>query len=61
MRVINICWGSETPGIGWWQSGNVWSAMANHDHYANTKTFETQVVDNIQKAWSLYTNFDQFQ
>ncbi|KAF8327335.1 endo-1,6-alpha-mannosidase [Amanita rubescens] len=52
---------AQFNGIGWWQSGNVWSAIANHDYHAKTRTYQTQVIDNIKKGWSLYTNFDPYE
>jgi len=46
-------------GIGYWQSGNVFSAMANHDYFAKTTTNKKIVLNNLNKAFSLYTNYDQ--
>ncbi|KAJ3844972.1 endo-1,6-alpha-mannosidase [Lentinula raphanica] len=51
---------AQFNGIGYWQSGNVFSAMANFDHLAGTNTYETQVVNGLNTAFSLYSNFDQF-
>lgn len=50
-----------TTGIGYWQAGNVFSAMANQDHLAGTTTNQATVVDNLNKAFSLYSNYDQYQ
>ncbi|KAG6918174.1 hypothetical protein DXG01_016159 [Tephrocybe rancida] len=50
----------EFNGIGYWQSGNVWSAMANHDKSAGTKTFSASVVANLRKVFTLRANYDQF-
>ncbi|KAF9068564.1 endo-1,6-alpha-mannosidase [Rhodocollybia butyracea] len=47
-------------GIGYWQAGNVFSAMANFDHLAGSTTYETQVVNGITTAFNLYADFDQF-
>jgi len=52
---------AQFKGIGWWQSGNVWSAIANHDYHAKTRTYQTQVINNIKKGWSLYPNFDPYE
>ncbi|KAF5367312.1 hypothetical protein D9757_010100 [Collybiopsis confluens] len=51
---------AQFNGIGYWQSGNVFSAMANFDHLAGTSTYENQVVNGLQTAFNLFPNFDQF-
>ncbi|KAJ3745446.1 endo-1,6-alpha-mannosidase [Lentinula detonsa] len=51
---------AQFNGIGYWQSGNVFSAMANFDHLAGTTVYETQVVDGLSTAFDLYSNFDQY-
>ncbi|KAJ4482521.1 endo-1,6-alpha-mannosidase [Lentinula aciculospora] len=51
---------AQLNGIGYWQSGNVFSAMANFDHLVGTTTYETQVVNGLSTAFNLYSNFDQF-
>ncbi|KAJ3812220.1 endo-1,6-alpha-mannosidase [Lentinula aff. lateritia] len=51
---------AQFDGIGYWQSGNVFSAMANFDHLAGTTTYETQVINGLNTAFSLYSNFDQY-
>ncbi|PFH53228.1 hypothetical protein AMATHDRAFT_137824 [Amanita thiersii Skay4041] len=51
---------AEFNGIGYWQSGNVFSAMANHDHVSGTSTFRTQVVNNLNTAFSLHAHYDKF-
>ncbi|KXN83969.1 Mannan endo-1,6-alpha-mannosidase DCW1 [Leucoagaricus sp. SymC.cos] len=50
----------EFNGIGYWQSGNVWTAMANQDRFAGTTTNQAHVVNNLNKVFSLRTNYDQF-
>ncbi|KAI0094828.1 glycoside hydrolase [Irpex rosettiformis] len=47
-------------GIGYWQSGNVFSAMANHDHFAGTTTYKTTVLNGLNTAFSKYAHYDQF-
>ncbi|KAE9399367.1 endo-1,6-alpha-mannosidase [Gymnopus androsaceus JB14] len=47
-------------GIGYWQAGNVFSAMANFDHLAGTTKYETQVINGLTMAFGLYKNFDQY-
>ncbi|KAE9396273.1 endo-1,6-alpha-mannosidase [Gymnopus androsaceus JB14] len=47
-------------GIGYWQAGNVFSAMANFDHLAGTTEYEDVVIDGLTTAFSLFTDFDQF-
>ncbi|KIY44059.1 endo-1,6-alpha-mannosidase [Fistulina hepatica ATCC 64428] len=47
-------------GIGYWQSGNVFSAMAIQDQIVGTSTNQDLVVDGLNTAWSLYTDYDQY-
>lgn len=47
-------------GIGYWQAGNVFSAMANFDHLAGQTKYETMVIDGLTTAFNLFTDFDQF-
>ncbi|KAF8074664.1 endo-1,6-alpha-mannosidase [Lyophyllum atratum] len=47
-------------GIGYWQSGNVWSAMANQDRLAGTTTNKAQVVNNLKNVFNLRKNYDQY-
>lgn len=52
---------SEYSGIGYWQSGNVFSAMANQDYFAKTTTNKQKVLDGINKAYSLHSPYaDQY-
>ncbi|KAG6902493.1 hypothetical protein C0995_016070 [Termitomyces sp. Mi166 len=51
----------EFNGLGYWQSGNVWSATANHDEFANTTTFKTSVVANLRNVFSLWPDYDKFE
>ncbi|KAF9461512.1 endo-1,6-alpha-mannosidase [Collybia nuda] len=46
--------------IGYWQSGNVWSAMANQDRFAGTTVNKVQVVNNLKNVFKLRANYDQF-
>lgn len=48
-------------GIGYWQSGNVWSVLANQDHLAGTTTNQALVVGNLNLVFSLWAHYDQFQ
>jgi hypothetical protein len=48
-------------GVGYWQSGNVWTAMANQDRYAGTTVNKAQVVNNLNLVFSLRQNYDEFQ
>ncbi|KAF8159936.1 endo-1,6-alpha-mannosidase [Crassisporium funariophilum] len=50
----------EFNGIGYWQSGNVWSAMANQDFFAKTTTNKDAVLNNLNKVFSLRANYDEF-
>ncbi|TFK39568.1 endo-1,6-alpha-mannosidase [Crucibulum laeve] len=50
----------EFNGIGYWQSGNVWSAMANQDHFTGQTTNQAQVVKNLNTVFNLRANYDQF-
>ncbi|KIK70000.1 hypothetical protein GYMLUDRAFT_151902 [Collybiopsis luxurians FD-317 M1] len=51
---------AQFNGIGYWQSGNAFSAMANFDHLTSTKTYQTQVTNGLNTAFKLYKNFDQY-
>ncbi|GLB43346.1 putative glycoside hydrolase family 76 protein [Lyophyllum shimeji] len=42
----------EFNGIGYWQSGNVWSAMANQDKFAGTTTNQAQVYNDDALWWA---------
>jgi hypothetical protein len=45
---------------GFWPTAStVLSAMANYDHFTGSTTYKTQVTNAINKAFSLYTNFDE--
>ncbi|KAJ7114051.1 hypothetical protein C8R44DRAFT_881601 [Mycena epipterygia] len=50
----------ELNGIGYWQSGNVWSVLANQDHLAGTTTNKVLVVDNLDLVFSRWAHYDQF-
>jgi hypothetical protein len=47
-------------GIGYWQSGNVWSVLANQDHLAGTTTNKALVVNNLNLVFSRWAHYDQF-
>jgi hypothetical protein len=51
----------EFNGLGYWQSGNVWSVLANQDHLAGTTVNQALVVDNLNLVFSLWPHYDQFQ
>ncbi|KAJ7147675.1 endo-1,6-alpha-mannosidase [Mycena crocata] len=50
----------EFNGIGYWQSGNVWSVLANQDHLAGTTTNKALVVNNLNLVFRLRAHYDQF-
>ncbi|KAF5360085.1 hypothetical protein D9758_007579 [Tetrapyrgos nigripes] len=52
---------AEFNGIGYWQSGNVFSAMANFDHLAHSNVYQGTVTNNLNTAFSLHANYDKFQ
>uniref|UniRef100_A0A0W0G1L0 Glycoside hydrolase family 76 protein n=1 Tax=Moniliophthora roreri TaxID=221103 RepID=A0A0W0G1L0_MONRR len=52
---------AEFNGIGYWQSGNVFSAMANLDHITGTNTNQARVVNNLNTAFNLHANYDKFE
>jgi len=47
-------------GIGYWQAGNVFSVMANQDHFAATNTNKAKVVRNLNTAFKLYSDDDRW-
>ncbi|KAJ7173401.1 endo-1,6-alpha-mannosidase [Mycena filopes] len=51
----------EFNGIGYWQSGNVWSVLANQDHLAGTTTNKALVVKNLNLVFSRWAHYDQNQ
>ncbi|KAJ6464144.1 endo-1,6-alpha-mannosidase [Mycena vitilis] len=51
----------EFNGIGYWQSGNVWSVLANQDHFAGTTTNKARVVKNLNLVFSRAAHYDRFQ
>ncbi|KAJ7173421.1 endo-1,6-alpha-mannosidase [Mycena filopes] len=51
----------EFNGIGYWQSGNVWSVLANQDHLAGTTTNKALVVKNLNLVFSRWAHYDKFQ
>ncbi|RDB23898.1 hypothetical protein Hypma_008896 [Hypsizygus marmoreus] len=48
------------PGIGYWQSGNAFSAMANQDYFAGTSSNKAQVVMNLKNVFKLRPTYDQY-
>ncbi|KAJ7777129.1 endo-1,6-alpha-mannosidase [Mycena metata] len=50
----------EFNGLGYWQSGNVWSVLANQDHLAGTTTNKALVVNNLNLVFSRWAHYDQF-
>ncbi|KAJ6465208.1 endo-1,6-alpha-mannosidase [Mycena vitilis] len=51
----------EFNGIGYWQSGNVWSVLANQDHLAGATTNKALVVNNLNLVFSRWAHYDQNQ
>ncbi|KAN0088744.1 Glycoside hydrolase [Tylopilus felleus] len=43
--------------LGYWQGGNVLSAMANQDHITNQRVNQAVVTTYLNKAFSLYANY----
>ncbi|KAH9939620.1 glycoside hydrolase family 76 protein [Epithele typhae] len=56
---LNVASG-DFAGIGYWQAGNVWSAMANEDFRAGTTKYKAQVVDQLNNVFGLWAHYDQF-
>ncbi|XP_006462232.1 hypothetical protein AGABI2DRAFT_206494 [Agaricus bisporus var. bisporus H97] len=50
----------EFNGIGYWQSGNVWTVMANQDRYAGTTVNRARVVNNLNLVFNIRQNYDRF-
>ncbi|KAF9564882.1 endo-1,6-alpha-mannosidase [Agrocybe pediades] len=50
----------EFNGIGYWQSGNAYSAMALLDQVTHSTTNKAVVVGNLKKVFGLRKNFDKF-
>ncbi|KAJ7330438.1 endo-1,6-alpha-mannosidase [Mycena albidolilacea] len=50
----------EFNGIEYWQSGNVWSVLANQDHLAGTTTNKALVVNNLNLVFNRWAHYDQF-
>jgi hypothetical protein len=44
-------------GIGYWQSGNVWSAMANQDSFAGTTVNKDLVLNNLNTVFETNPNY----
>lgn len=47
-------------GIGFWQSGNVWTVLANQDHLVGNTVNQQNVVTYLNKAFQLNSNYDPF-
>ncbi|KIJ65237.1 hypothetical protein HYDPIDRAFT_111167 [Hydnomerulius pinastri MD-312] len=45
--------------LGYWQGGNVFSAMANEDHVTRLRLNQGVVTTNLNKAFALYADYDQ--
>ncbi|KAJ7780086.1 endo-1,6-alpha-mannosidase [Mycena maculata] len=50
----------EFNGLGYWQSGNVFSVLANQDHLAGTTTNQALVQNNLNLVFGLWPHYDQF-
>ncbi|KAJ4494576.1 endo-1,6-alpha-mannosidase [Lentinula edodes] len=48
----------QFDGIGFWQSANVFSSMANFDHLASSTVYKDQVINGLTAAYKTYPNFD---
>ncbi|KAH8831985.1 glycoside hydrolase family 76 protein [Flagelloscypha sp. PMI_526] len=42
----------EFDGIGFWQSGSTYTALADHDRYAGTTTYKTVVLNNLNAVFN---------
>ncbi|KAF9499350.1 endo-1,6-alpha-mannosidase [Pleurotus eryngii] len=51
---------AEFNGIGFWQSGNVWSVLANQDRIAGSTVNQARVIANLNTAFRLNANYDKF-
>ncbi|KAL1702215.1 glycoside hydrolase family 76 protein [Schizophyllum commune] len=51
---------AEFNGIGYWQSGNVWASMANHDYRSGGSAYASQVIPGLNTAFNLHANYDQW-
>ncbi|CAK5283638.1 unnamed protein product [Mycena citricolor] len=51
---------SDWTGIGYWQSGNVWSVMANQDYLAKSTVNKALVLNNLNLVFNRFSNYDQF-
>ncbi|KAF7974138.1 hypothetical protein HWV62_13367 [Athelia sp. TMB] len=51
---------AQFNGIGYWQAANVWSNLANEDHWAGTSIYQSDVTTNLNTAFSLYADYDQY-
>ncbi|KII85643.1 hypothetical protein PLICRDRAFT_178686 [Plicaturopsis crispa FD-325 SS-3] len=47
-------------GIGYWQSGNVWSVAANQDHVAGTTVNKDATTNALNAVFAAYANYDQY-
>lgn len=52
---------AEFNGIGFWQSGNVFSVLANHDRLAGVTTYRDRTLNGLNTAFRLNANYDRFQ
>ncbi|KAF7309360.1 Glycoside hydrolase family 76 protein [Mycena indigotica] len=50
----------EFNSIGYWQSGNVYSAAANQDKSAGTTTNRAFVINNLNLVYSKYAHYDKY-
>ncbi|KAJ3570085.1 hypothetical protein NP233_g4638 [Leucocoprinus birnbaumii] len=48
----------QFSGIGYWQSGNVWTAMANQDRFAGTNINRAQVVEALNTVFEQQPNYN---
>ena len=47
-------------GIGFWQSGNVWSAIANHDLFAGSDANKALVLANLDNVYQAHPASENF-
>jgi hypothetical protein len=59
-KAVNLDIRFRCSGIGYWQSGNVWSVLANQDHLAGTTVNKPAVISNLNTAFRLHSHYDAY-
>ncbi|KAF8993436.1 hypothetical protein BDQ17DRAFT_1368327 [Cyathus striatus] len=50
----------QFTGIGFWQAGNAWSAIANEDYFTTGTRYKSQVTNALNTAFGMWVDYDQF-